>query len=233
MKSRTKYLLIVLVILGGLGLGFGLSKISATKRAVGTRVNPIPQGPVASDTRSLKERAKDKGHYVANQPPTRNRTYADLKELADNSSAVIVGIPEDNISTLSQDGRSITIDYQTKVMYVYKGKLREGNTIKVSIPGGRVQFDDGSSAEVRTPWFKKMMTGNAYVLFLNSTDRPGVFVTTGDAQGLFEIPKTAREDLTVKSHSGLPSDSVRTYEGNDARQFLQELRRITGKRLER
>lgn len=233
MKSRSKYLLIALVILAGLGLGFGLSKITAMKRAVGTRVNPAPQAPAAADTRTLNERARGNGQYITNQAPTRNRTYADLKDLADNSSTVIVGIPQDNVSTLSQDGRSITIDYHTKVMYVYKGDLREGSTTKVSIPGGMVRFDDGSSAEVRTPWIKKMMTGKAYVLFLCPSGRPGVYVTTGDAQGLFEIPKTAREDAIVKTHSGLPGDVVRKYEGNDARLFLQELRRVTGKRLER
>jgi hypothetical protein len=229
MKNRGKYLLLALIVLVGLGLGLGLSKITATKRAVGTRANPVPQAPAAADTRPLKDRARGNGHYIATLAPARNRTYADLKGLADNSAAVIVGIPEDNVSTLSHDGRSITIDYQTKIMYVYKGDLRQGNTIKVSIPGGMVRFEDGSSAEVRTPWFKKMMTGNAYVLFLSPTDRQGVFATTGDAQGLFEIPKTAREAPIVKTHSGLPGDVVRKYEGNDARSFLQELRRVTGK----
>jgi hypothetical protein len=234
MKSRTKYLLVVLVILGGLGVGLGLSKISATKRAVGTRMNPAPLPPAAADNRPLKERAKTNGHYVTSERPNRNKTYADLKDLTENSSAVIVGIPEDNVSTLSQDGRSISIDYKTKVMYTFKGTIAKGNTITVSIPGGRVQFEDGSSAEVRTPWFKKMMAGNAYVLFLNPDGRPGVFVTTGDAQGLFEIPKYVHKDekVIVKTHSGLPGDQVRKYEATDAWLFLRELRRVTGKQLE-
>jgi len=233
MKSSTKYLLIALVILAGLGLGLGLSRISATKRAVGTRAVPATQPDV--DNRPLKEKAKGTGRYVTSQAPKRKRTYADLKDLTENSSVVIIGIPEANISTLSQDGRSISIDYKTKAMYAYKGAIREGDTITVSIPGGRIEFGDGSSAEVRTPWFKKMMTGNAYVLFLNPDGRPGVFVTTGDAQGLFEIPKYARkgEEAIVKTHSGLPGDHVRKYEANDARLFLRELRRVTGKRLER
>jgi hypothetical protein len=118
-----------------------------------------------------------------------------------------------------------------RVAYVYKGAIREGNIITVSLPGGKVGFDDGSTAEIRTPWFKKMMNGKAYVLFLTATSRPKVFVTTGEAQGIFEIPTTAKGLRIVQAHTGVPNDPIWKYQGKDVRDFLKELRRITRKPL--
>jgi hypothetical protein len=44
------------------------------------------------------------------------------------------------------------------------------------LPGGRVQFEDGSDAETITPGFRKMQTGNTYVLFLTGTRRETRFI---------------------------------------------------------
>lgn len=238
MKTRTfvNYCLVALIILVGLGLGLGLSKmVNAAKRPVEMAGQVAPQQgrKVDADTRPLKERAKQVGRYISDQPPNRVGAFVGLSDLARNSSAVIIGIPQENVSALSPDGRSITIDYKVRVMYVYKGAAREGDIVTVSLPGGRVGFDDGSTAEIRTSWFKKMMDGKAYALFLTATPRPGIFVTTGEAQGLFEVPKRAEDGMIVQAHTGLLNDPVAKYHNGDAREFFKELRRVTGKRLNR
>jgi hypothetical protein len=93
-----------------------------------------------------------------------------------------------------------------------------------------VKFNDGSVAEIMTPWFKKMQNGKTYALFLQPGTAEGQFVTTGEAQGVFEIP-TTEDDRLVKAHSGIPGNSVRKYDGQDVKTFLGELRRVTGKAL--
>jgi hypothetical protein len=225
-------LLAVLIIMGGVGLGYGLSRMAAAKHQAALARAFMPQPEKPADNRSLKEKAKQAGRYAEEQRPGKLNAFADLSGLAANSSVIIVGIPEDNLSALSSDGRSITIDYKVQVAYVYKGALREGDTINVSLPGGKVAFEDGSTAEIRTPWFRKMMNGKAYVLFLNqSTPRADRFVTTGEAQGLFEIPTTPQESRTVRPSTGLPNDSMSKYSTMNVKDFFRELRKVTNKPL--
>lgn len=168
--------------------------------------------------------------FARPQNPKSAAVYADMADLASHSAAVIIGTPQRNTPALSTDGKSISLDYGVRVEYVYKGRLQAGNTITVSLPGGKVKFDDGSTAEVTTPWFKKMQNGKTYALFLQAGDGNGRFVTTGEAQGVFEIP-TTQDDRTVKTHSGIQSHSVRKYHRQDVKTFLRELRQVTGKQL--
>jgi hypothetical protein len=234
MKRRTlaNYLLGVLFILAGLGgLGVELSKMGAARRPSGAAKQAATQSASIPDNRSLREKAKDKGRYTGYEPPRKAKVSKNLEGLTKSSSGIIIGIPQDNISVLSADGRTITLDYKVRVMYVYKGALREQSTITVSLPGGRVAFEDGSTAEIRTSWLKKMMNGKAYALFLTESSRPGIFVTTGEAQGIFEIPKMAKDNPVIQTHSGLRNDPIGRYQNTDARQFLKELRRVTGKDL--
>ncbi len=75
-----------------------------------------------------------------------------------------------------------------------------------------------------------MQNGKTYALFLSPGSENGLFVTTGEAQGLFEIP-TTEFDQTVKTHSGIPRHSVGKYQGTDVKTFLRELRQATKKPL--
>ena len=156
--------------------------------------------------------------------------YADLADLVKNSAAVIIGTVQKNTPVLSTDGKSLSLDYAIRVEYVYKGRIRTDNTIIVRLPGGRMKFEDGSIAEIMTPWFKKMQNGKTYALFLQPEVGSSRFITTGEAQGVIEIP-TTREDRTVKTHSGLPHHPIRKYNGQDVTVFFRELRQVTGKLL--
>ena len=231
-NGSVKYLLVAVVILTGVGVGLGLSKISGRRLSQGASTSLASQPSQAADAASLKEKAKRAGgHYVGGESPARVGEFNSLAGLTARSAAVIIGIPQENRTSLTPDGRSVTIDYKVRVEYVYKGALREGNIVTVSLPGGRIGFDDGSTAEVRTPWFRKMESGKAYALFLTG-GRSGAFVTTGNAQGLFEIP-TTKDSRVVKTHSGNPGDPIWKYNGMDVKAFLAELRQATGKASKR
>jgi hypothetical protein len=200
----------------------GAGRRSAVKKFAPKTAQP---GLPADDNRLLKEKAKEAKNFVGDKHPNRTLVCADLSELARNSSVVIIGTAADNISALSPDGKSITLDYKVNVEYVYKGALKKGQTVTVSLPGGKVMFEDGSTAEVRTPWFKKMQNGTTYLLFLSDAPGGRSFFTTGEAQGLFEIP-TTEDGRVVKTHSGVMNDPVWKYHNMDVKAFFKELRQV-------
>ena len=217
------FLLVVVIVLG-IGVGLGLARIKAARSSA--TQGAISQSEQAEDTRPLSERARQAGRYISNERPSRANAFSDLARLADSSSAVIIGIPQRNVTNLTPDGRSVTIDYEVRVEHSFRGSLRQGSAITVSLPGGMVAFEDGSTAEIRTPWFRKMQEGKAYALFLRPRGWGNSFVTTGGPQGVFEIP-TTRDSRAVRAHSGLPNDPMWRYHNVDVRAFLREVRRVT------
>ncbi len=135
MKKRAliNSLFVILIVLSGMGLGFGLSKMAAARRSAGTVNRIIPQQEKATDTQSLRERARQARRYVSDEGPNRGNMFADLTSLANaairrdaarsargnmfadltslanSSSAVIVGVPQDNASATSPTGKRITL----------------------------------------------------------------------------------------------------------------------------
>lgn len=229
MRKKKALLLVSTMVLSGLPLaiaGIGAARHWPSKPVV------VDDGIFrsAQETRGLKEKAKEARYFRDTQKPKDATAYADLEDLANHSTVVIIGTPRQNTPVLSGDGKSVSLDYVVRVEYVYKGNLRTGSFISVCLPGGKLKFDDGSIAEIMTPWFKKMQNNKTYALFLQSGPVNGSLTTTGEAQGVFEIP-TTRDDRLVKVHSGIPGHSIRKYHGTDVKKFLGELRRVTGKAL--
>jgi hypothetical protein len=173
------------------------------------------------DRRPLKDKAKNNGRYVATEyPPTLTR-FNTLDALARSADAIVIAKAIDNASRISSDGMTVTTDYQLKVEHGYKGKLAEGGSISVSLPGGLTRFSDGSSAEIRTPWFRKMVNGRTYLLFLNR--RGNRWSVTGGPRGLFEIP-TTEGYRNVTSHSLMENDPMRAYNDTEVIQFLRAVK---------
>lgn len=220
-------LLAAAVITAGTALGVGLSRIAAARRQTGMRPPTVVSQSSAVDDRPLADKAKRDGHVTELMRPDRSKVYNDLSELAAASGDVVIGIPKENLTSLTPDGKSVVITYQVEIQHVYKGSLQKGATIPVTLPGGRISFPDGSMAEIKTPWFKKMQDGKAYALFLQQKTRGSKFEIVGQAQGVFEIP-TTRQDRTVKSHVGILNDPMWKYHGMDVSNFIPELRKATG-----
>ena len=147
----------------------------------------------------------------------------DIELLTKNSAAVIVGTMTRKLdSRLASEGQLIFTDYEVTVQERIKGEVAAGAHITVSLPGGRVEFEDGTSAELTTPKFEHMKTGGTYTLFLSeSSNAPNGFTLTAGPQGLVEIV----DNNTVKSH-GRPTDPINAQskdKNKDA--FLQEVRK--------
>lgn len=178
--------------------------------------------PAVIADQTLKAKAKGDRRFIQTENPVGPGRYANLSALVGESAAVLIGTPQTNISKLTADGTNITLDYQVKVEYVYKGNLRESDIVTISLPGGMVKFEDGSTAEVRTPGFRKMQDGKTYALFL-AAKGTNAFVPLGGPQGIFEIPTTS-VTRAVKSHTLVPNDPMLKYNGMNVKDFFKELR---------
>lgn len=169
----------------------------------------------------LREAARLKGHYDFESDPHWDFGLFDVEALTKGSLAVVVGVPTKALAPrLASEGQLIYTDYEVAVREVMKGKVAAGDTVKVSLVGGRVRFEDGTSAEVETPTFEHVQPGRTYVFFLNE-DGAGAstYALTGGPQGLVEI-----DGGNVKSH-GRPSDPVAVQtRGTRKEAFLREVR---------
>lgn len=176
----------------------------------------------------LREAARIKGHYVGSGNVCSWLKY-DLESLTKNSASIIIGTPISSTSQLTADGQSITTKYQVKVKESMKGTLLPDEMVQVSLPGGKVVFEDGNSAEIKTPDLEQMEESKTYILFLSQDkSAAGSFNLTGGGQGLFEL---LSDKLMVKPH-GHFSDVVQKYKNKDIEEFLEEIRAAVRKHPE-
>jgi hypothetical protein len=170
-----------------------------------------------------REAAKVKGHYVGEFDPHWDFGLFDIESLTKNSVVVVVGVATGALpSRLAANGQLIVTDYEISVRETIKGKGLAGGKIKVSLPGGKMEFEEGTSAELRTPQFEQIKVRRTYTLFLTEDQtEPGVFTLTGGPQGLVEI---ATGGAPVKSY-GRPTDPVfEEVKELDAESFLHLVR---------
>jgi hypothetical protein len=168
----------------------------------------------------IHEAAKIKGSYVVTMSPHWEEIFADVESLTSHSDIVIVGMPNSGTSRVSSGGDSILTDYQVTVQQVLKGNHRQASSMIVSVLGGLVRFEDGTSAEVITPDFK-IETGKTYIFFLsNEIETTGRFRITGGPQGVFEVPADGSGIIP----KGRKIDHVvQKYKGRRLDSFLQEI----------
>ena len=174
----------------------------------------------------LREAARIKGNYVSTHI-VESPVYSGLEALASHSSLIIVGTPSRNVCHLPPNGIRLTTDYDVEVQDVIKGDLKQGDTVTVSLPGGRVEFEDGTSAEIRAPEFRKMENHKTYLLFLfEQKGRPGTYKVVGGPQGLFELP--ADSDV-VKPHGRSIDFVTEKYKNKEQKAFLKEVQEAAKK----
>ena len=169
----------------------------------------------------LRAAAKLKGNYVAEFNPHWDWGRFDVESLTKGSAGVIVGRFTKKLDPRLIEGRVILTDYEVSVEEVVKGDQKQGETIVVSLPGGRFFFEDGTSAEQTTPTFEHPLIGRAYTLFLmREAAVPSVFFLSGGPQGMFDIEDSAG----VKSH-GRPEDPAAVEsKGKNRESFMKNVR---------
>jgi len=190
--------------------------------------NPAGQNQATQDAIALREAfrrgglrevAKLKGHYVGEYDPHWDLLLS-LETLTKDSAAVIVGRFTKKLDARIPDSRVIFTDYQVAVEELIKGDIKQSETV-VTLPGGRIVFEDGTSAEQLTPYFDQPRIGRAYTLFLMREKAvPGVFFLFGGPEGMFDIEDSAG----VRSHGRADDPAAVETKGMSRELFLRKVR---------
>lgn len=170
----------------------------------------------------VREAAKLKGHYVDEYDPYGDWMDYDTEKLTKYSDAVVVVLGRDVGGRLTPDGDRIITNYEVEVQEVIKGKPL-GRYITVSMPGGRVQFEDGTGAELKAIDFESVKAGQTYTFFLSegSAGR-STFVLTAGPRGVLETPHRGK----VRSLARQTDAITKETQDKDTASFLQEVRAL-------
>ena len=220
-----KQLLGVIIVFTLTGLAFIFGKGAITQSLSAQK----PEGPdhVVTGVRKggLREGARIKKRFVSSESTTGWAKY-DLESLTSHSSVVIMGTPQDGSTSLTANGERIITEYKVKVSRIFKGQLQENALIRLIVPGGKVVFEDGTSAEILTPDLGPITKNQTYVLFLHpSADGTDIYQLTGGGQGLFEVPSSG---WGVKP-LGDKKDLVQRHKDQTVNDFIEEIQRAVQK----
>jgi hypothetical protein len=170
-------------------------------------------------TKGLKEAAKVQGVYV-NDLPTASWGKYTLEGLVSHSSVIIVGTPVASASSLADSERRIVTSHKVRVDQILKGKLQQNQVLDVVVPGGKITFEDGTSAEIRTPDLGSIEQNQTYVMFLAPGEPADSFGLTGVGQGLFQISTTA----SFVKPLGSKLDLVKEYSKETSTSFIRQIK---------
>ena len=133
----------------------------------------------------LRAAAKLNGRYVENYPETQWVSY-DVKSLSRSSDEIVVARVAFIRSTLSNDGLSIESEFAITPTRSLKSNSETAKT--VTLPGGLVRFEDGTSAEVRYGPERELShsTGD-FVLFLKKASDGSGYSINGNGQGIIAL----------------------------------------------
>lgn len=181
----------------------------------------------------LREAAKLYGGYIENVDFDDELAAMNVATLVGVSDLVIRGVVRSNRSALvrTTDGgypegiETIKSDYKVLVLDVYKGDLKLlGREITVRIPGGRMEFEGGLYAEIRTPGFVPPLDHQEFIWFLDLNRPEGNrYSLTFSQQGLFEL----MPEGWVNPRAGLESPLGKNAK-RDFTQFVAQLRAALG-----
>jgi hypothetical protein len=143
-----------------------------------------------------------------------------ITELAQSSDAVLTGTVVSKSSQITTGGTYVFTDYELRVAEVFKDAathtLRPDTTITVTRPGGKVLLF-GQVAHFRDNWFKPLLPGRRYVLFLTYLPSTGAYQAV-NADGTFDITETRVESLS--------DGTVRPFE-RELTPFITKVRLLT------
>jgi hypothetical protein len=214
--TRQRSALVLIIALSMLTVGAVVAKLRKT---------PEPTALAAANGKSLRERAQTApgNHFKGYLAVKTNTKYQDVNQLSVQSSDVIIGDVVSNRCDFTTDEKSIATNYVVSVAKVFKGGLKSGDKIVVTRPGGRVQLEDGSYAEIQ-PLFagKLMMNKRHYVLFL--TNKGDSYTSVGGPQGMFRI----KGDDVEPADGWKNHPVVQKYSTMKREAFLAEVRDATG-----
>jgi hypothetical protein len=208
-----KHILIAVgLAVGILGAAIALGVIRKQPGGVSRDQKPAPPA-------SMREKARQKRHYVGTISPAETTRYDDVENLTTGSTLVVTGIVQQQNSFVpASNERLIVTAHQVLVQQVLKGGVHTGDSKSIETLGGKVDFEDGSVAELKQPdIFKDPELGRTYVFFLRP--HKAAYRLVGGPQGLFEIKPNGKISPQVPAN-----DQLMKYNKKSASEFLQTIR---------
>jgi hypothetical protein len=173
MHRQRMFLLAVAV---GLTVVVGRTYAGGADPFLATSANECSSGRTAANETPLTEpertalrqgdyrkAAAVKGH-VTDVRMAPDGVVIDLASLASQSTGVVVGTTVACHAYTA--GTSVFTDYSIKLTSTLKGDTRPGSTIVVTFLGGRVDFDDGTWAELLLSGFSAPQLNRRYLVFV-------------------------------------------------------------------
>jgi hypothetical protein len=139
-------------------------------------------------------------------------TFAnDLQDMAPQSDLIVLArVVSAKPARLSEDASEISTDYNFTIEERFQGFMFSGDELRVRIPGGAVQFENGTIAEWWLRRLPPLQPGDELILFLKTiSGETGVFIpATGytsvflfDGEGRVASPANTYDK--VFRHAGL------------------------------
>lgn len=176
--------------------------------------------PQNENSKSLRVQAQRAGSVKVFSQPKNLKRYDSLKPLVKNSAAIVVGTVQAKATRLAEPAETrVFTDYQVDIVEVLNGNVALAPTIEVREPGGRVDFGNGTFAEVSLPEFwNSPEVGQTYVFFLRSGKDQKLWLN-GGPQGLFKI-----NDEKITPQGRKQDKLMQTYNGKSRTAFINEIR---------
>jgi hypothetical protein len=163
------------------------------------------------------------GNYVDGQEDDAESIAEDLLHLAEFSQVIVRGkVIAKSQARLSPSLKSITTDYTIEVLEWFHGPLVNGQQVAVTMPGGLVQFSNGTTAEWRPVRNRFFAINDEYVLYLTqiSVGNSTFYVPTLGPQGVFGFGA----DGKVRSHARQIDTVYQKYANMERLSFLNAVR---------
>jgi hypothetical protein len=156
-------------------------------------IDPAQRQQILHNPNGLKTLAQmSGGHFSLDVDPSSGRGSYDLSSAARASSLVLNGTIKSLTTHLSADGDNIDTLYTVHPEQILKGS--DPNDITVQVPGGKVTFDNGNTAEINSLLTQHLIVGHSYIFFLNKTDDGKAYTPEGSFQVI--IDTSSQDKLT-------------------------------------
>lgn len=233
---RTLIGALITIILGGVGAWARLSPVSAAARAHTTQSQSAEQTRKhALLTGGLHGAAiAAGGTYRFFYDPNPEAVVADLESFAKQSDAVVIGDVIANECHMALNERYITTDYRVRVIESLLGPHATGDEIILSVPGGRLQFPDGTAAQMEVKQFASPLNGDRLVVFghqVKSTVLTGAMnewagrdVIYSPVMSTLSVISLSNDD-SIQFRGRLTDPVVKAYHNKPVAGFLHDLRK--------
>lgn len=230
----TRFINIILV----LSLATTLSSMALSPGAPTSRQGQSrPAAEAALRQGGLKAAAAASGGEYTSRTEWLTDIAYTLPSLAAEADVVLIGTLGEGVGHLSASGEYITTDFRMTVEKSLKGKLLPHSTVVFQVMGGKVVFEDSSSATIETKGFIRPNAGARVVIFgkrFPDGDRlmtpvirayangAPVFRLVGMGRGVYELPDDDNDKIKMNA-IGATDAHARRLRGLNRGQFIAEL----------